>query len=101
MRILFAGLAFLAPVCLCAGPAAVAQLRPSTTNMACKAAAALINRQGAAVLATGKDLYDRYVRSQAFCPTGTFARPAFAPTRDNPQCMIGYYCSYASPLFRF
>jgi hypothetical protein len=83
-----------------AGPA-LAQGRPLTTRMTCARAAALVAQRGAIVLGTGGQLYDRYVSSQVFCPTGLYARAAFVPTADNPQCYIGYYCSSAPPLFRW
>jgi len=73
--------------------------RASTTNMTCAAASGLVARQGEAVLGTGGDTFDRFVRSEYLCPTGLFGRPAFEPTRDNPACMIGYYCTGMPPWF--
>ena len=78
---------------------AAAQGRPSTSAMNCGQAARLVASRGAVVLATGRDLYDRYVSRPGLCETGYYARPAFAPTRDNPQCNIGYYCSNSPPMF--
>jgi hypothetical protein len=78
-------------------PSAFAQGRPSTTTMTCRAAGALVAQQGAIVLSTGPQTYDRYVRSGNFCPTGLFPRPAFVATRDNPQCDIGFYCTGMRP----
>jgi len=72
--------------------------RASTPSMSCRAAATLVARNGAVVLGTGPDLYDRYVVNESFCPIGYYARPAFLPTRDNPQCYVGYYCSGMSPF---
>ena len=79
--------------------AAEAQGRPSTTGMTCGQAARLVATRGAVVLATGRDTYDRYVRSPGFCDSGYYARPAFVPARDNPQCNIGYYCSSMPPFW--
>ena len=67
--------------------------RPMTPSMTCQSAAGLVARQGAVVLGTGPDLYDRYVANDSFCPLSYHARPAFLPTRDNPQCFVGYFCS--------
>ncbi len=75
--------------------------RASTTNMSCAQAKSVVDRSGAVVLGTGGQTYDRFVRLEAYCPTGLFARPAFEPTRDNAQCYIGYYCSDAPPFFPF
>ena len=94
MKSIAAGLALLSLTSL-----AAAQGRPSTTTMTCGQAARLVASSGAVVLSTGRDLYDRYVRSPGFCDSGNHARPAFAPTRDNPQCNIGYYCTSMPPLF--
>lgn len=77
----------------------LAQTRPATPRMTCAASAQLVRQRGAVILSTGADLFDRYVASEGFCPTGTFARPAFVPTKDNPTCMIGYYCSSSSPFW--
>jgi hypothetical protein len=74
--------------------------RASTPSMSCRAAATLVARNGAVVLGTGPDLYDRYVVNESFCPIGYYARPAFLPTRDNAQCYVGYYCSGSSPFPR-
>jgi hypothetical protein len=68
--------------------------------MKCNAAASLVQRSGAIVLATGGQTYDRFVSTETYCPTGYYARAAFVPTADNPQCYIGYYCSSASPMWR-
>ena len=71
---------------------AIAQSRPSTTSMACGAANGLVRSQGAVVLSTGRDMYDRYVAGQNFCGPGESARATFVPAADNPQCFIGYRC---------
>jgi hypothetical protein len=88
----------LAALIVAAAPSA-AQQRPSTTRMTCQAASALVARSRAIVLGTGGDTYDRFVVTEGYCATGTYGRPAFVPTRDNPQCNIGYYCSNTPPMF--
>ncbi len=90
-RISASALAFV----VCVG-AAAAQTRPSTTNMTCGAASALVASRGEVVLSTGRDLFDRYVRGQGFCGPGDLARPAFVKTLDNPQCFVGHRCVPAS-----
>ena len=69
-----------------------AQSRRSTTNMSCGAANNLVLSQGAAVLGTGGDTFDRFVRDASFCPRGQVLMPAFAPTTDQRQCQIGWRC---------
>jgi hypothetical protein len=71
---------------------AAAQNRPSTTTMTCGAANALVQTQGSAVLGTGGDTFDRFVRDGSFCPNRQILKPAFVPARDQPQCLVGYRC---------
>ena len=93
MRAMISALLFLA-----ATGSALAQ-RPSTTRMACQAAAGIVAQRGAVVLGTGGDTYDRFVANETLCLVGTYARPAFVPTRDTPQCYVGFYCSNSPPMF--
>lgn len=81
---------------LLAATSAMAQSRPLTTNMSCAAANSLVRARGAVVLATGRDLYDRYVASLNFCGPGEMLRASFVPSGDNPQCFIGYLCIFPS-----
>ena len=79
---------------LAAGPAMAQSVggRPYTPRMSCAAAHALVARSGAIVLGTGPDLYDRYVSGGGSCSIDLVAKPAFVPSADNPQCMVGYTC---------
>ena len=88
----------LAIVILTGATAPALAQRAQAPAMSCRAATTLVARTGAVVLGTGPDLYDRYVVNESFCPIGYYARPAFLPTRDNPQCYVGYYCSGMSPF---
>lgn len=86
-------------ILLCLTTPALAQ-RPDTRAMTCQQAAGLVANRGAVVLSTGPHLYDRYVASERLCWSGYYGRPAFVPTRDRPNCVIGYYCT-STPPFRF
>ena len=79
---------------------AVAQ-RPSTTNLTCAQARAVVARQGAAVLGTGGPTFDRFVRDRSFCEATEIGRRAFVPTRDDPGCFVGYTCYEPGPGDRF
>jgi hypothetical protein len=84
---------FLAAAALAATSfVALAQGRPSTTAMSCAQAQALVNGSGAIVLGTGGPTFERFVANQNFCLRGEEAVPFWAPTRDNPQCMVGLRC---------
>ncbi len=72
---------------------APAQARPLTRTMTCEQAQALLARQGAIVLDTDKYIYDRYVANRSFCPITQATEPAWVPTKNNPQCFIGYTCT--------
>jgi hypothetical protein len=80
-----------AALVLAATPAA-AQTRPSSTAMTCQQTVRLIQARGALVLGTGGMTYDRFVRDRSFCEPTEIAKRAFRPTRDNPNCLIGYTC---------
>ena len=71
--------------------AALAQ-RASTTAMTCGQARAFLAARGAAVIGTGGQTYDRFVRDRSFCQPTEVTRTAFVPTRDTPSCFIGYRC---------
>lgn len=55
---------------------ASAQQGPLTPGISCRQANLLVTSRGAIVLRTGQNTYDRYVRSQAFCLSTEFTRPA-------------------------
>ncbi|MEN5083344.1 hypothetical protein ABE438_12740 [Bosea sp. TWI1241] len=84
-------------VLLLAGTAgALAQARPQTPAMSCEASRQMVAARGAVVLGTGGFTYDRFVRDRSFCQIDEFIDPAFVPTRDTPQCMVGYRCRSGS-----
>jgi hypothetical protein len=86
-------LLFSALILLCLAPgSALAQSRPQSVAMTCRAAAALVFQRGAIVLGTGGYTYDRYVRDRSFCEITEATKAAFAPMLDNPQCFVGYTC---------
>jgi hypothetical protein len=69
-----------------------AQQRLSTLNLTCGQAQQIIASRGAAVLSTGTYTYDRFVRDRRFCERNESLELAFVPSRDTPQCPIGYRC---------
>lgn len=71
---------------------AMAQRRPSTLGMSCAQAQGLVRATGAIVLSTGPHTYDRFVANRRFCTPDEEEIPTWAPTRDTPQCMVGYRC---------
>ena len=72
--------------------ASAQQGMPNSTQMTCAQALALVTSRGAVVLATGGRTYDRYVRDRGFCWPTQDTKPEWVPTRDKPQCFVGYTC---------
>lgn len=74
-------------------PAATAlEARQSTTRLSCAAAGNLVSSSRAIVLDTGPGTYDRFVSDRGQCLGQETIRPAWAATRDNPQCVVGFVC---------
>ena len=76
---------------------ALAQSRPSSPERTCAANRQSVDANGAIVLGTGGQTYDRFVRDRGFCQHGDFLEPAFVPSRDTAQCFVGYRCKVDSP----
>lgn len=92
MKTRFRGLAFpmAGLVLLAAGGSAFA--RPDTRTMSCAEAQSVVERNGAIVLTTGPHTYDRFVAAGVRCELPYIPRLTYVPTRDEPQCPIGYTC---------
>ncbi|GGB34296.1 hypothetical protein GCM10011316_02990 [Roseibium aquae] len=70
-----------------------AQARPDTRTMTCLEARTLVQSRGAAVLTTGQFTFERFVANGRYCVSNTqILQRAFAPTKDNASCTIGFVC---------
>ncbi len=79
--------------CLLAPATAAAQARAYAPDLSCASVAKLVATHGAVVLGTGPNTYDRYVRDLSFCAGGgEQLKPEWVPSRDRPQCFVGYTC---------
>lgn len=87
----------LAAALLTGAAPAYALTHEDATQMTCAEAAALVRAQGQVVLDTGPTTFDLFVRDQSFCPIDKIASPARAPTRDQPECPVGYRCESPIP----
>jgi hypothetical protein len=77
---------------------ATAHARPDTRTMSCDQTQFLIQSHRSAVLTTGRNTYDRYVRHYGNeCDWPEVPTVAFVPTRDG-QCLV-YRCE--EPVFDF
>jgi hypothetical protein len=63
----------------------------------CAAAAALVQRQGAVVLATGPYTFDRFVTDAGKCVLSEYLKTATVPTLDNLHCPVGFVCTGNGP----
>lgn len=77
---------------LIVAPAASMAARPSTLALTCLQVSSLVQEKGAIVLSTGRFTYNRFVSSGAYCSFGEFASSATAPTKDQPNCRLGFTC---------
>ncbi len=75
------------------GTMALAQEGPNVRTMTCAAAKALVNSKGAAILNSGPNVFNRYVKDAAFCLEDMYLQGAWVRTQDNPSCFIGYTCT--------
>jgi hypothetical protein len=91
----------LAVLMVLTAASAAAQPRPLTTGMSCGQAIALVARQGAVVLGTGRWTYVRAVRDRTFCMVTEVTRPVWVPTRDTPYCLVGGECVEPEPWWDF
>jgi hypothetical protein len=82
-------------VAVATGAEAFAQSRPprgsATMRMSCSEAMALVKSEGDVVIAAGA-APERFVSGPGQCSASEIAELRFVPTRDNPQCPIGYHC---------
>ena len=51
------------------------------------------------MLGTGTYTYDRYVVDRRFCEINETIEIGLVPTRDTPQCPVGYLCRDSDYFF--
>lgn len=67
--------------------------RPDVTKMTCSQAQALVQKQGTVNFATGPNSWTQVKASIDYCADRSVAlSPVVAPTKDNPQCQVGFTC---------
>ncbi len=72
---------------------ALGQEGPNLRTMQCAEAQSLIKSKGVALLHSGPNIFNRYVKDAAFCAEDMYLRPAWARTQNSKACFIGYTCS--------
>jgi hypothetical protein len=71
--------------------ASAGHARPDARTLTCSQVQALLDRQGAAVLSTGPNTFDRYVSLGASCMALELWQPVSIATKDSGQCQV-YRC---------
>jgi hypothetical protein len=67
--------------------------RGDTLTMSCEHARSLVHGRGGTVLYSGPNRYDLYHATGNYCfRLQQVKQAAYVPTRDNPQCFIGFIC---------
>ncbi|MBJ3774124.1 hypothetical protein [Acuticoccus mangrovi] len=87
-----AGLAVAVTVGALTATAAPAAARPDTRTMTCAEANALVRREGQVVMTTGTYTYRRFVANVGYCDRWQGIKPEYAPSRDNPKCVMHSVC---------
>jgi hypothetical protein len=74
-----------------ATPASAQSPLSTTQRMICADAMALVKTRGSVAISSG-GAPERFVRDRSQCNLTEIAELRFVPTRDNPECPIGYRC---------
>lgn len=75
-----------------AATTAVAQDLPNSLTMSCAAASQLVRDKGEVVIASGPNVFQRFIAEPGACFAEQVAQPAWIPTADQSQCLVGYHC---------
>lgn len=73
-------------------PAGAQSPHPTTQRLTCADAMALVKGKGSVLISPGGGVAERFVRDRGQCNLTEIAELRFVPTRDNPECPIGYRC---------
>ncbi|WP_319528847.1 hypothetical protein [uncultured Cohaesibacter sp.] len=84
----FAALALSAP--------AMAASQTNTQSLSTAQVKQLIQENGAVVLSTSANTFDRYVANPGDCFRGQTASVAYVPTADSSSAQVGFTCSVDS-----
>lgn len=70
--------------------------RVDSRNLTCAEARNVVQSQGAVVMTYGEGpgglLFDRFVAHRGYCMQQEETTPAWIPTSDTNQCLVGYRC---------
>ena len=69
-----------------------AQEMPNSLTMSCAATSSLVREKGQVVIASGPNIYQRIISEPGACFAEQVAVPAWLPTADQSQCLVGLRC---------
>lgn len=69
-------------------PADAQSRRPDTRTMTCSQVQSMIERNGAVVMTTGRNTFDRFVFTRNSCPHGDVTRNEWVTTKDVSRCLV-------------
>lgn len=82
---------FTVPLLLVAGTT-LAGAYPNSLAMSCASTRGLVQQSGAVIIATGPNLFDRFVTDSGYCSISQRTAPAWLATADDDQCLVGQRC---------
>ena len=80
------------PLIIGAATTVPAQDMPNSLTMSCAATSALVREKGQVVIASGPNVFQQVVSESGACFADHVAVPAWMPTADQSQCLVGYHC---------
>lgn len=75
-------------VTLISAPADAQSRRVNSQSISCDQVRTMISKQGAVIMNTGRNTFDRYVSNRSFCQVNEVAKSDFIPTKDNAKCPV-------------
>ena len=72
--------------------AAPAQDMPNSLTMSCAATSKLVREKGEVVIASGPNIFQRIISEPGACFGEQVATPAWLPTADQSECLVGLRC---------
>jgi len=80
------------PFVIVGAVAAPAQDMPNSLSMTCAATSTLVKERSQVVIASGPNIFQRVTSEPGACVEEQVAVPAWLPTSDQSQCLVGYRC---------
>lgn len=80
--------AIIGMMTIMSGTADAQTRRVNALSLTCDQARSMISQQGAVIMSTGRNTFDRYVSNRSYCQVNEVAKSDFIPTKDNAKCPV-------------